>query len=180
MYIKLSIASHELHMKCTSHEVIMNVVWIEYELSHDAFVYISYVSHMYFVRMKLIWISNQFYMNFIWTCRELHQEFVEEDTCVLHANFTWTSYNSYDSFICTSYAGHMEYDWNLYEIDDNDFRIMQTSIVFHMSYMWSKYETFIWFVWSSCEIHMLFASNSQLSSCTHLSWSSRQVHMKFI
>ena len=90
-----------------------------------------------YILMKLMWISYEIDMNFIPVLYELHMDLTKNVYRKTHANLMQTSYDLhmnfiklYDSFICTSYAAHMKYNWNLYEIADN------------------------YFVWTADELHM--------------------------
>ena len=119
--------------------------------------------------MKFISIFYQFYKNFIWTCRELLDKFVRQDTCKLRANFVWTSYKLHDSFVCTSYAFHVKYNRSLHEICIkficSSYEVCMKFICalqykFLMKLTRSSYEIHIKLTWNSDGFHTKFTLNS--------------------
>ena len=117
----LSIASHELQMMyCrisyqiymylarSSNELRLNRIWIIAWCFQVHFTCITYVNHMNYV--WFISISYHAYMEFTWSCREVYDKFVQEDTCV---NFIWTSYETI--FVIFSNELNMQLIWKTVE-----------------------------------------------------------------
>ena len=200
----------EFHMNflCTSHEVLMSFVWIEYELLHSTshdFTCISYV---------IIWISNAIHLNFISISYELHMNLTRnvyrktrvsfmQTSYELHMNFIWSSYELHTNRMRVAYVLHMQLIWNTIEFCMKWLTMtseciwsscevivsyfIQTSTVFDMSCIWSTYETIMSYIWRSHEVHM--KSSCNIHVCSPLQnyrevqnkviWSSYKIYMNF-
>ena len=99
-----------MYLARSSNELRLNRIWIIAWCFQVHFTCITYVNHMNYV--WFISISYHVYMEFTWSCREVYDQFVQEDACV---NFIWTSYELNTIFMIVSNELDMQLIWKTVE-----------------------------------------------------------------